>query len=168
MRSHTRLERTRGLVKERRFTRLSVNPLSSAFSSLSSARELLNGGLEDAGNNRKFIEIILAHTVRLNNIASDLLVLSELDSGAALGPPEPIFLPDVVQSALHTLQSEAVLRGVRLRHESSQQCRVIGYRFRLEQALVNLLDNAVKFNRPDGEVAIDCGLTDDGWVRIAV
>lgn len=132
------------------------------------AETLLNGALEDASNNRKFVEIILAHAVRLNNIASDLLVLSELDSGAAPGVPEPIFLPEVLQSALHTVQSEATLRGVRLTHESSYGCKVAGYRFRLEQALVNLLDNAVKFNHPNGEVAIGSVLMDDGRVRISV
>jgi len=132
------------------------------------AETLLNGALEDAGNNRRFVEIILAHTMRLNNIASDLLVLSELDSGATPGPPEAIFLPEVIQSALHTVQSEATLRRVRLRNENSHDCKVAGYRFRLEQALVNLLDNAVKFNHLDGEVAIDSELTYDGRVRVSV
>jgi two-component system, OmpR family, phosphate regulon sensor histidine kinase PhoR len=110
----------------------------------------------------------LAHAIRLNNIASDLLVLSELDSGAPPGLPEDISLPEVVESALHTVQSEAALRRVHLHRANFQECRVRGYRFRLEQALVNLLDNAVKFNRPDGEVTVESGYTDDGRVRISV
>ena len=56
------------------------------------AETLLDGALEDRSNSRKFVEIILSHTIRLNNIASDLLVLSELDSGAPPGPPESVAL----------------------------------------------------------------------------
>ena len=43
------------------------------------AETLLDGALEDEEHNRKFLEIILSHSIRLNSIASDLLVLSELD-----------------------------------------------------------------------------------------
>jgi two-component system phosphate regulon sensor histidine kinase PhoR len=132
------------------------------------AETLLDGALEDKNHNRKFVEIILAHAIRLNNIASDLLVVSELDSGAAPGAPEDISLPEVVESAVHTVQSEAALRRVHLKMGKFQECHVRGYRFRLEQALVNLLDNAVKFNRPDGEVTIECGYTDSTCVRISV
>ena len=56
------------------------------------AETLLDGALEDQQNNRKFLEIIRAHSIRLNNIASDLLVLSDLESrtaraGARAGAP---------------------------------------------------------------------------------
>ncbi|MBV9760865.1 MAG: PAS domain-containing protein [Acidobacteriaceae bacterium] len=133
------------------------------------AETLLDGALEDRANNRKFLEIILAHAIRLNNIASDLLVLSELDSDAPPPtPPEPIRVAEVVDSALHSVQNAAALRGIHLRRDNCQDCSVSGYRFRLEQALVNLLDNAVKFNRPDGEVVIECAPIAGGRVQISV
>ena len=47
------------------------------------AETLLEGALEDQENNRRFLEIIKAHAIRLNNISSDLLALSELESGRA-------------------------------------------------------------------------------------
>src|SRR5208282_2634702 len=54
------------------------------------AETLLDGALEDRQNNRRFIEIILAQATRLTNIASDLLVLSELESNALTAPPQPV------------------------------------------------------------------------------
>jgi len=133
------------------------------------AETLLDGALEDQANNRKFVEIILAHSVRLNNIASDLLVLSELDSSSGHPtPPESVRLLDVVESASHTVSSGAHIRGVRVVKDRCQDCVVMGHRFRMEQVLVNLMDNAVKFNRPEGEVCVECGQVTEGLVRISV
>ena len=54
------------------------------------AETLLDGALEDSENNRRFVEIILAQATRLTNIASDLLMLSELESSALTAPPQPV------------------------------------------------------------------------------
>jgi two-component system phosphate regulon sensor histidine kinase PhoR len=133
------------------------------------AETLLDGALDDPQHNRRFVEIILAHAVRLNNIASDLLVLSELDSNAApAAPPERVSVLEVIDSAIHTIERAAAAKDVRLNRENCHECVVEGYRFRLEQAMVNLLDNAVKFNRPGGEVIIECGQLNDSEVQISV
>ena len=133
------------------------------------AETLLDGALEDEEHNRKFLEIILSHSIRLNNIASDLLVLSELDVES--GPPaapERISVLETVKSAVHTVAPAAELRGVVVDYGKCQDCAVSGVRFRLEQVFINLLDNAVKFNRPDGEVHIECSCGLDQEVIISV
>lgn len=133
------------------------------------AETLLDGALEDSENNRKFVEIILSHAIRLNNIASDLLVLSELDSDVRPSmAAERVPVLEVIDSAVHTVESGAALRGVRLMSGNRVACSVFGYRFRLEQALVNLLDNAIKFNRPGGDVVVACEPTETGHVRVTV
>ena len=132
------------------------------------AETLLDGALEDTANNRRFVEVILSQSIRLNNIASDLLVLSELDANTSTIPPDRVNLLEVLESAVRTVESSAALRHVRLIRGRCEPCFVNGHRFRLEQALVNLLDNAVKFNRPDGEVHLECGKTDESKVRISV
>jgi len=120
------------------------------------ADTLIDGALEDPENNRKFLEIISAQAAQLNNIASDLLMLSELESDRAeAGKPERFFVHNVVDNALRTVESEARMRDVRLIRGQVEEASVSGSKTRLEQALVNLLDNAIKFNRPFGEVRID-------------
>ncbi len=132
------------------------------------AETLLEGALEDQENNRRFLEIIKSHSLRLNNIASDLLTLSELEGGRSRSEPEPISLRGAVESALRTVESEARLRGVALVCGPIEDARVVGDRLQIEQALVNLLDNAVKFNRPAGEVRLEAARAGDDRVRITL
>ncbi len=132
------------------------------------AETLLGGALSDTDNNRRFVEIIQAHAIRLNNIASDLLTLSDLESGRRDTPPGPISVEEAVNTALLTVEPEARIRGVRLTRGSVRDALITGHAIRLEQALVNLLDNAVKFNHPGGEARIDAGTTPEGGVFISV
>lgn len=132
------------------------------------AETLLDGALEDPENNRKFVEIIRAHSIRLNNIASDLLTLSELESGRPDLPPERVPLRAAMEAAARVVESEARVRGVAIRWGAVDGARIMGHRIRLEQAIVNLLDNAVKFNRPGGEVRIEAASLGDGRARLTI
>ena len=118
------------------------------------AETLLEGALEDQENGRKFVEIILSKARQLNNIVADLLVLSTLESGKP-PLPEPISLRESIESALRTVEPVARTRGVHLVCGEFDDLRVLGHEIRLEQVFVNLLDNAIKFNRPDGEVRVE-------------
>ena len=132
------------------------------------AETLLDGALEDEENNRKFLEVIRAHAIRLNNIASDLLVLSELESGERPTEPEPVAIRGALEAAVRTVESEARVRGVALKVGGLGTMKVLGYRIRLEQAFVNLLDNAVKFNRPNGEVQVEAKPLAGGNVAVTI
>ena len=132
------------------------------------AETLLRGALEDKENNRKFVEIIQAHAVRLNNIAADLLVLSELESGERLPPSERIPVREAIEAALRSVEPEARIRAVTVRRGEITAESVSGQRIRLEQAMVNLLDNAIKFNKPGGEVRIEAPPSAEGKIRICV
>lgn len=120
------------------------------------AETLLDGALEDASVNRKFVEVIQSNATRLNNIASDLLALSELDGRYRPSPPVVIRISEVVESAIRTVEPAAAVGRIALRIQRSDDVMVMGNRLQLEQILINLLDNAVKFNQPGGEVVFDC------------
>jgi len=132
------------------------------------AETLLEGALADTENNRKFVEIIRAHAIRLDNIASDLLTLSELESGKPGPAPEPVSVRAALEAALGTVESEARVRGVKVICGRLEDAQVLGDRAHLEQALVNLLNNAVKFNRPSGEVNVEITRPVLGQVSIVI
>jgi two-component system phosphate regulon sensor histidine kinase PhoR len=129
---------------------------------------LLEGALEDQQNNRKFLEIIKNHATRLNSIASDLLALSELESGKASTEQTPVSVRASIEAALRTVEAEARSRRVKLICGRLEDVAVLGDRVRLEQALVNLLTNAVKFNRPEGEVRVEVLRTQDDQVSVTI
>src|ERR1022692_1140322 len=132
------------------------------------AETLLDGGLEDHRNRRKFVEIIQANGVRLNNIASDLLTLSELEAGRPEPEPGPIPVSDAVHGAIHAIEPAARLRGLALSAGPIPDVYILGYGIRFEQALLNLLDNAVKFNRENGEVRVEVRPVAEGRIEISV
>jgi two-component system phosphate regulon sensor histidine kinase PhoR len=131
------------------------------------AETLLDGALEDSENNRRFVEIIRAQAIRLSNIASDLLTLSELDSGKSASAPEPVSIGGALEGALLSVEAEARVRNVAVHRGRVEDFEVLGQKTRLEQVLVNLLHNAVKFNRPDGEVRVEA-VRIDGTGRIVI
>jgi len=118
------------------------------------AETLLEGGLEDPENSRKFVEIIAGKARQLTNIVQDLLILSSLEGGK---PPEaqPISLRGSIESAFRTVEPVARTRGVKLVCGSFDDVSVLGYEIRLEQVWVNLFENAIKFNKPEGEVTVE-------------
>ncbi len=132
------------------------------------AETLLDGGLEDHQNRRKFVEIIQANGVRLNNIASDLLTLSELEAGRPDPEPGPIPVSDAVLGAVHAIEPAARLRGLNLSVGPIPNIFILGYGIRFEQALLNLLDNAVKFNRENGEVRVEVRPVSEARIEISV
>jgi two-component system phosphate regulon sensor histidine kinase PhoR len=131
------------------------------------ADTLLDGALDDTANRRKFVEIIRNNAVRLGSIAADLLVLSELESGADQ-ESEMVSVRAALESGLLTVDSEARERRVHLIREEMQDVCVAGSRLRLEQAFLNLLANAIKFNRPEGEVRVRVAQNDDGRVAVMI
>ncbi len=133
---------------------------------------LLDGALDNRADAVKFLEIVLRQSQRLNGIIDDLLALSRIEEESRLGEIHlgvgP--LPPVVAAAVQTCQHSADQAGVTLIAECPEGVHLAMSPALLEQALVNLLVNGIKYSRPGGEVRlrVDPGTEADGQVRITV
>ncbi len=130
---------------------------------------LLEGALEDRETTERFLGIIGKHADRLSAIVQDLLSLSKIETQAEKGE---IFLEegkvlDIVKEAVKARQMEAEEKRISIAIRCPED--LLG-RFNpslLVQALINLIDNAVKYSGEGSAVIVDCGLEKDA-LRIMV
>lgn len=120
----------------------------------SAAETLSDGGKNDPVVATRFLEIIDKHANRLTLLIDDLLLLAHLDSGRIELHLQPVDLPALAQDALDDAALIARSRNVTLVNEVAAGLRAQGDSDRLRQVLANLIDNAVKYGRADGHVAV--------------
>ncbi len=116
---------------------------------------LQEGAVEDPEHNREFLGIIRKHCDRMQSLINDLTDLSLIETGAARLETEDVDLAEAVREAALTLRPKSEALGVRLESSVPPDLRVRADRQRLEQILLNLMDNALKFNRPGGNVRVE-------------
>lgn len=131
---------------------------------------LLDGDLEDPDQTRHFLRIVARQANRLDAILGDLLTLSRLEEGDARQTIEMKAVPmrQPVENALQLLESRAAEGGVRLLVEGDPDLAVWGNAALLEQAVVNLVDNAVKYSPSGGTVRVEVSAEEDGAVLVQV
>jgi two-component system phosphate regulon sensor histidine kinase PhoR len=119
------------------------------------AETLRDGALDEPPTARRFTDRILRQCRRLQALLDDLLTLSRLESVATQTEREPVDLEAVLQRAAEMLAAAARERQVRIEVEAGGGVPPVpGDPEGLERLVLNLVDNAVKYNRPDGCVKL--------------
>jgi len=118
---------------------------------------LLAGALKEPENAENFLRIIAKQTDRLNEIIDDLLTLSRIEQDAER---RQIFLngqkiKGVLQSAIQVCEAKAAAKDIEIQLSCPDNLRARINPPLLEQALVNLVDNAVKFSEPGKVVEVE-------------
>ncbi|MBA2525831.1 MAG: hypothetical protein H0V18_08625 [Pyrinomonadaceae bacterium] len=114
------------------------------------------GALDDRENSERFLEIIRKNAARMQNLIDDILELSAIEAGNVGVKAEEIELRPLVNDVITSLASKASSRGITVSNHVQPDTLVFVDSRRLEQMLTNLVDNAIKFNRDGGMVAIGC------------
>ena len=115
------------------------------------------------------LERILKAGWYLLELINEILDLSLIESGRAMLTQEPVPVAAVMLECRAMIEPQAQQRGIALNFpECEVGCCINADRIRVKQVLVNLLFNAVKYNRPGGSVAVECASPVSGAIRISV
>jgi len=121
------------------------------------AETLRDGALAEPETAARFTGRILLQCKRLQALLDDLLTLSRLEGLERAPQREPVDLPALVQRAVDLMANAADEKRVEVQVEAQEVPpipRLPGDAEGLERLVVNLLDNAIKYNRPKGRVTV--------------
>ncbi len=129
-------------------------PVTSIMGFLETLRE---GAIKDPDNADRFLDIIIRHTERLDTIIEDLLSLSRIERESERGEIqlEKGQLKDVIETVGRTCLRAARKKNIHLECNVNDDLSTRFNRTMLEQALVNLVDNAIKYSEPDSKVELE-------------
>jgi two-component system phosphate regulon sensor histidine kinase PhoR len=164
------LTRIRRLETVRRdFVSNLSHELRTPLASLKALAETLrDGALDDPPAARRFVDQIQIEVDALTQMANELLELSQIESGRFSLEESPVAACDLLHSAARRMQVQAERAQITLGVECADELPSVEVDAqRLEQVLVNLIHNAVKFTRPGGKVTLRVEPA-PGSVRFAV
>jgi signal transduction histidine kinase/ActR/RegA family two-component response regulator len=118
---------------------------------------------------KRSIDQILKAGWYLLELINEILDLALIESGNVTMSNEPVSLAEVLSECRAMIEPQARSRGITMAFpEFSAPSFVTADRTRVKQVLINLLFNAIKYNRPDGTVTVECFGVPSGAVRISV
>ncbi|MCP5522623.1 MAG: HAMP domain-containing protein [Verrucomicrobiales bacterium] len=120
----------------------------------------LEAAIQDPGLppvHRERCETQLAEVQRLGQIVDGLTLLTKADAGLVALARKALRLDELVQDAFADTQILAQPGGIEVRLEACEPSTVCGDRNRLRQLLLNLTDNAIKYNHSGGQVILSLG-----------
>ncbi len=142
--------------------------LRTPLASLKALTETLqDGALDDPPAARHFIDQIQIETDALTQMVTELLELSRIESGRLTLDLTPASPCDLLDFASRRMQLQAERAGLTLRVDCLADLpKVTIDAQRLEQVLVNLIHNAVKFTKPGGEVVLGADVVPKGGAGV--
>ena len=115
------------------------------------------------------VDQILRAGRHLLGLINEILDISRIEAGRLQLSVEPVPVRETVRQAIELVQPSAAEPHVSVRAEViDENLHVLADRQRLQQVLLNLLSNSIKYNRPGGTVTVSCEAGAEGRLRIHV
>lgn len=129
---------------------------------------LLEGAMSEPDTAKRFLGIIHEETERLDRLIRDLLDLSMMESSRTHMNRLRTDLGQLTKDAVNFLRDYAEKKQITLTDQVAENLpQVQGDEDRLEQVLINIIDNAIKYTPDGGKVLVSC-VEDDGFVKVSV
>ncbi len=142
--------------------------LRTPVTSIQGYAETLLRGTPDEATQRQFLEIVHRQAQRIGQLVEQLLTLSELEARDRDDVArEPVRIADVARHVAETVRGRAESRRVRVTIDVPEEVVAIADPEGLERALLNLVDNAIKYGKESGEVVV-AAKAKDGRVVVTV
>ncbi len=116
--------------------------------------ETLRVGELDEEQRSNYLTVIERHSERLSRLIEDLLALSRAEGRTAKVNPQRIDLKRAIEGVTDEMGPQAESRQLELRRDFAGNTEVWADRLVVEQVLVNLLENAVKYTDPGGQIQV--------------
>lgn len=136
------------------FTANVSHELKTPLAAISGYAELMEAGLVDEKEIRRFSGEIRKSAARLLTLINDILKLSQLDAGNAKDILETVNLAEIAKESVEMLSFGASKNGIDMVYEGDDRADVnIGKELSQELAY-NLIENAIRYNKPNGKVIV--------------
>ena len=137
----------------REFTANVSHELKTPLTGISGYAEMIETGIAKPEDVQDFAGKIRKEALRLLGLVGDIIRLSELDSAEKEEDAEQVDLLELAEENVERLNPIADSMGVSVTGDG-EPCYVPGSRKRLDELVSNLIDNAVRYNKADGSVAV--------------
>lgn len=142
------------LQRHREFVANAAHELRSPLSALTTLVDVALSRERSPSEYQEVLATVHDECQQLAVLTSQLLLLAESDAGLLEHHRQPVALDAVVQSAVDMFTGVAEAKGLLLTFHSEPVAPVLAETTRLRQVVINLLDNAIKFTMPGGNVDV--------------
>jgi two-component system sensor histidine kinase CreC len=146
-------ERLEGKQYVEKYVQNLAHEMKSPLTAIVSAAELLESGLPDAERQR-FSALIREQSGRLQLIIERMLQLARVEQLQRLEDERPLDLAELTRQSIASRAEALEKRGLKTSVRAPDTCPCHGDAFLLQQALANLLDNAIDFSPEGGEIGV--------------
>lgn len=145
-----------------------VHELRTPLAALTATGHILKRPDLPPERREEFVDTILQETDRLATMTNDFLDLARLESGRARYVRQPFDVADLARECVNIVRPQADSRRVTIQDNIPADFpHVDGDRSKIKQVLLNLLTNAVKYNREGGQIFLSISQVDDR-ARVAI
>ncbi len=137
----------------REFSANVSHELKTPLTSISGFAEIMQGGLVKCEDIPQFAGRIYKESQRLLQLVEDVIQISQLDEEKTSYTWEPVDVYQVCKNAFESLKEKAKRLNVHL-YICGEYMKMEAVRTLLEEAVYNVCDNAIKYNRNDGSVSV--------------